>query len=161
MGGGWGACSWRVPWSGPCVGRLSGDLPPDPTPRPAPPCTRLTGSLSEATKRMAARRILSRVSEAYGRMLLLDGLFQADGHPGNILVMKGGKIGLIDYGQSKQLPDSYRAAFAQLVLALARRDEQAISTALRGVGVVTDRDAPGDAPLRTKLAVGMFDTRGK
>ena len=110
---------------------------------------------------MAARRILSRVSEAYGRMLLLDGLFQADGHPGNILVMKGGKIGLIDYGQSKQLPDSYRAAFAQLVLALARRDEQAISTALRGVGVVTDRDAPGDAPLRTKLAVGMFDTRGK
>lgn len=27
----------------------------------------------------------------------------------------GGKIGLIDYGQSKQLPDAYRAAFAQLV----------------------------------------------
>lgn len=42
---------------------------------------------------MAAKRILSRVSEAYGRMLLLDGLFQADGHPGNILVMKGGKVG--------------------------------------------------------------------
>lgn len=50
-------------------------------------------SLSEATKRLAAKRILSRVSEAYGRMLLLDGLFQADGHPGNILVMKGGKEG--------------------------------------------------------------------
>ena len=27
----------------------------------------------------------------------------------------GGKVGLIDYGQSKRLPDSYRAAFAQLV----------------------------------------------
>ena len=40
-------------------------------PVPPPYC-----SLSEATKRMAARRILSRVSEAYGRMLLLDGLFQ-------------------------------------------------------------------------------------
>ena len=47
-------------------------------------------SLSEATKQLAAKRILGRVSEAYGRMLLLDGLFQADGHPGNILVMKGG-----------------------------------------------------------------------
>ena len=33
------------------------------------------------------------VSEAYGRMMLLDGLFQADGHPGNILVMKGGRGG--------------------------------------------------------------------
>lgn len=140
-------------------------------------------SLSEATKRLAAKRILSRVSEAYGRMLLLDGLFQADGHPGNILVMKraprcfgflgfafwlvaggrmarkghgacagsrgvlrtrrsqppgiqrsraptpqkptaGGKIGLIDYGQSKRLPDAYRAAFAQLVRRLGARAEQ-------------------------------------
>ena len=62
-------------------GRSHGLLPP------AAPAPR---SLSEATKRLAARRILSRVSEAYGRMLLLDGLFQADGHPGNILVMKGG-----------------------------------------------------------------------
>ena len=44
-----------------------------PLPHPPAPPVR---SLSEATKRMAARRILSRVSEAYGRMLLLDGLFQ-------------------------------------------------------------------------------------
>ena len=29
--------------------------------------------------------------------------------------LAGGKIGLIDYGQSKRLSDSYRAAFAQLV----------------------------------------------
>ena len=47
-------------------------------------------SLSESLRRKAARRILDRVAEAYGRMMLLDGLFQADGHPGNILVMKGG-----------------------------------------------------------------------
>jgi predicted unusual protein kinase regulating ubiquinone biosynthesis (AarF/ABC1/UbiB family) len=56
------------------------------------PLTRLKDridGLNEATRRLAARRILSRVSEAYGRMVLLDGLFQADGHPGNILVMKG------------------------------------------------------------------------
>jgi len=38
---------------------------------------------------MGIQRILSRVSEAYGRMMLYEGLFQADGHPGNILVMKG------------------------------------------------------------------------
>ena len=36
----------------------------------------------------------------------------------------GGKVGLIDYGQSKQLPDAYRAAFAMLVLAIGRGDER-------------------------------------
>lgn len=45
--------------------------------------------ISEAKKRVAKQRIMSRVSEAYGRMLLLNGLFQADGHPGNILVLPG------------------------------------------------------------------------
>ena len=45
---------------------------------------------------------------------------QADAHPGNILVMKGARIGLIDYGQSKQLPDQERLAFAALLVELAK-----------------------------------------
>lgn len=66
----------------------------------------------------AAALILSHVSEAYGRMILGEGLFQADGHPGNILVQPNSSIALLDYGQSKQLPEKERVAFAHLVLAL-------------------------------------------
>jgi len=47
-------------------------------------------------------------------------LLQADGHPGNVLVGKGGRIGLLDYGQSKQLPGDQRKALASLVLALVK-----------------------------------------
>jgi len=47
------------------------------------------GKYSARQQQMGIQRILSRVSEAYGRMMLYEGLFQADGHPGNILVMKG------------------------------------------------------------------------
>lgn len=65
-------------------------------------------------------QVITRASEAYGRMLLEKGLFQADGHPGNILVMRGGRIGLIDYGQSKQLSASDQQLVARLVLALTR-----------------------------------------
>ena len=45
---------------------------------------------------------------------------QADAHPGNILVMKGARIGLIDYGQSKQLPEQERLAFASLLVELGK-----------------------------------------
>lgn len=128
------------------------------------PITRLRDArqfqnLSEATKKIAAHRILSRVSEAYGRMVLMDGLFQADGHPGNILVMKGGRIGLIDYGQSKRLPDEYRASFARLILKLGngKPEEEQISKALDELGVVTERD---DTSLKAQMARGMFDTSG-
>ena len=46
-------------------------------------------SMSASVRQMASSRILRRVSEAYGHMMLLDGLFQADCHPGNIIVMEG------------------------------------------------------------------------
>ncbi len=39
---------------------------------------------------------------------------------GNILIGPRGRVGLLDYGQSKQLPDDKRVAFARLVLALNR-----------------------------------------
>ena len=48
-----------------------------------------TKKLSQRKRRAAVERIIHRVAEAYGRQLLYTGLFQADGHPGNILVMKG------------------------------------------------------------------------
>ncbi len=40
-------------------------------------------------KKAAAKRIMERVAEAFGTMMLETGLFQADAHPGNILVLKG------------------------------------------------------------------------
>ncbi len=48
-----------------------------------------TKKLSRKKRKVAVERIVHRVAEAYGRQLLYGGLFQADGHPGNILVMKG------------------------------------------------------------------------
>ena len=43
-------------------------------------------------------------------MIVTDGYFQADGHPGNVLVMKGGVVGLLDYGQAKVLTEPQRLA---------------------------------------------------
>ena len=45
---------------------------------------------------------------------------QADGHPGNILVGKGGRIGLLDYGQSKQLSRDQRDQLARLIVELTK-----------------------------------------
>ncbi|KXZ54564.1 hypothetical protein GPECTOR_4g629 [Gonium pectorale] len=98
--------------------------------------------LSPLARQAAKRLILQRVSEAYGRMIFGEGLFQADGHPGNILIGRGGRVGLLDYGQSKQLPDEHRRAFAELVLALNKGRPTEVSAALGGLGVVTERDDP-------------------
>ncbi|KAL0020648.1 hypothetical protein WJX79_000580 [Trebouxia sp. C0005] len=117
-----------------------------------------TKKLSRKKRKVAVERIVHRVAEAYGRQLLYGGLFQADGHPGNILVMKGARIGLIDYGQSKQLPMESKLAFAQLIHALDEQNDSQIGEALGRLGVVLEA---GDPALTSRMAYGMFDTRGR
>ncbi len=70
----------------------------------------------------------------------------------------GGRIGLLDYGQSKQLPEKSRLAFAELVLALKSGDNPRISAAMYDLGIITEK---GAEEIRCKMAYGMFDTRGK
>ena len=62
---------------------------------PGTQITRLKGKLQSLPawqRDRAKQRILSRVTAAYGHMLLVDGLFQADAHPGNILVQPGEQV---------------------------------------------------------------------
>ena len=49
----------------------------------------VVGVRGAGRSRVAARMIMERVAEAFGVMILGSGLFQADAHPGNILVLKG------------------------------------------------------------------------
>lgn len=70
----------------------------------------------------------------------------------------GAKIGLIDYGQSKQLPLDSKLAFAQLVHALDIQDDSQIGAALTRLGVELEA---GDPALASRMAYGMFDTRGR
>ena len=72
----------------------------------------------------------------------------------------GGKIGLLDYGQSKQLPDAERLAFAALLLEMAggkgAAKPERVAAALQALGL---RFARVDERLMTKMAFGMFDTQ--
>ena len=62
-----------------------------------------------------APALAQRIADAYGHQILVDGLFQADPHPGNILVMPDGGVALLDFGLTKELPDSARRGFARIV----------------------------------------------
>jgi len=45
--------------------------------------------MSPRVRRIAQTRMLHRIADAYGMMIIKSGLFQADAHPGNLLVLAG------------------------------------------------------------------------
>jgi ubiquinone biosynthesis protein len=58
------------------------------------------------------------------------GFFHADPHPGNILVLPGNVIGLVDYGMMATLSLRDRERLARLVYFITMRDERRVARAL-------------------------------
>lgn len=93
-------------------------------------------------------------------MLLSDGTFHADPHPGNLLLMFGGQIGLIDFGQCKTLSLEAKIKLARITVALADGDKGRISMALAETGIVFGGNPSElDPTTAAKLAFVLFDTR--
>lgn len=82
--------------------------------------------------------IMETIVEVHGEQVLRHGVFNADPHPGNILLLEDGKtLGLIDFGQVAQLPVELRMGVARLVVALANRDQAAVAQCERECGLKT------------------------
>jgi aarF domain-containing kinase len=97
-----------------------------------------------------------RIAGAYGHQIMVDGLFQADPHPGNILLLPDSRVALLDFGLTKELPREVQAGFAQLVVASADRDVAGVLAAFRALGVRTKSDGPEDVLALVSL---FFDSR--
>ncbi|KAF5476614.1 hypothetical protein F2P56_003347 [Juglans regia] len=108
---------------------------------------------------VAKRKILESLTLAYGQMILKSGFFHADPHPGNILICKGSEVGLLDYGQVKDLPENLRLGYANLVIAIADSDPIRVSESYREMGIDTLSKCENEQLELLKLAETMFDTK--
>lgn len=88
-------------------------------------------------------RIASLGADIILRMIFDDGFYHADPHPGNVLFLPEGRIGLLDFGMVGRLSDERRQQFVLLFSAILDRDEDAIVDTLLewSDGGETDIDA--------------------
>ena len=71
--------------------------------------------------------------------VLIDGFFHADPHPGNMLIMPGEVIGVLDFGTVGRLDEKDRANLARLFIAAVQLDAEAIVDQLQRMGVADYR----------------------
>ena len=82
--------------------------------------------------------------------IFYDGFFNGDAHPGNILLLRDGRIGLIDYGQVKKMSIDERIKYAKLIVAHSRKDiEEVARITFDELGTVTKYKRPDIAYLHS------------
>mmetsp|Transcript_38579 Transcript_38579/g.71315 ORF Transcript_38579/g.71315 Transcript_38579/m.71315 type:complete len:395 (-) Transcript_38579:315-1499(-) len=79
-------------------------------------------------------RVLKTLVHVHGLQMLKDGVYNADPHPGNIVVMEDGKLGLLDYGMVGRLSAESRETVAKTVVALSRKDKKEAARLYRDAG---------------------------
>lgn len=85
------------------------------------------------------KRLARHVLEASFHQLFSDGLFHGDPHPGNVIVLAGDRIGLLDFGLVGRLSKAMQESIVLLVLAIALRDPDTVARLLYKVGVPGER----------------------
>ncbi len=83
-----------------------------------------------------AKRVTAVLIEMYIRMMLIDGLFHADPHPGNLLVTSDGKMVLLDFGMVVRVEPETRLSLIRTVLAAVRQEPEGIVDGFRKLGLI-------------------------
>lgn len=82
------------------------------------------------------KELAERLITAYCKMILEDGFYHADPHPGNVFVKQNGDIVLLDFGATAELNDQMRKEIPVLIQAAIRKDHNKIVLSLKKMGFI-------------------------
>ncbi len=104
-------------------------------------------------------RVAHRVGDIYGAMLFEHGFFHGDPHPGNLLVLRDGTIGLLDFGLCKELPRDFAHHVARMMVSALIGDGDEALAAARELGFEVEGLQPEQ--LRSLLLSVLGDADGQ
>lgn len=126
------------------------------------PAVRLSDAAGLARLGVAPRAVLEIVARAYAKQVFVDGLFHADPHPANLLVIdepgasERPRVLFVDFGLSRRLDPTLRRELRLALHALVRRDPEAFLGGMDRLGMIS----PGAAtPVRSAVE-RMFERIG-
>jgi len=117
------------------------------------------GSVGKLDGRDLDRRSLAdRLLRTALTQMLVDGHFHADPHPGNVMVLSDGTIGLIDFGATGRLDPMAQSSLRAMMVAVARSDAAMMRMAVQEVATL--RRGVDDDQLERSLARFMARNLG-
>jgi ubiquinone biosynthesis protein len=84
------------------------------------------------------RLVARRGADAFLKQVLVHGFFHGDPHPGNVFILPGNVICLLDYGMVGRLDPQSKAFLTDFLLAIINRDVDKIISILLYSGDITD-----------------------
>ncbi|HBO46313.1 MAG TPA: ABC transporter [Planctomycetaceae bacterium] len=80
------------------------------------------------------KELARRGANIYLEMIFCNGFYHADPHPGNIVLLDGNVIGLLDHGMVGRMTERMQEAFVEMLLAITNRDAEHLTSVITRIG---------------------------
>ncbi len=120
---------------------------------------KLTDSDQLVAKGYDREEIARRGARIYMEMIFIHGFYHADPHPGNITLLPGNVIGLLDFGMVGRIQEGLREDIEAMLSAIVQNDVVLLTVLIQRIGSVpSDLD---ESALAADLAdfVGIYSTQ--
>ncbi len=104
--------------------------------------------------------LMRRIVHAFTHMVFVDGVFQSDPHPGNILFRgsaENAEVCVLDFGQVKELPAAFQDKRLTASVAYMVRDVDGFMRAVVDMGVMSESDMGHAKPLIVEFFDKYFE----
>jgi predicted unusual protein kinase regulating ubiquinone biosynthesis (AarF/ABC1/UbiB family) len=97
----------------------------------------------------------------YLHQVLIDGVFHADPHPGNLILTQDGRIALIDFGMVSRVAPDMQRRMVKLLMALGDGRAEETATEAIAIGRPYDEDRFDESDFRERVGRLVTSNRGK
>ena len=102
--------------------------------------------------------VARKIGALYGTMIFEQGFFHGDPHPGNLLVLPDGRIGLLDFGLCKELPQGFAREVATMMVCSMIGDSRSAFASAQKLGFDVSALRPENLRSLLLMTVGDTDT---
>ncbi|MFG0263442.1 MAG: ABC1 kinase family protein [Novipirellula sp. JB048] len=92
------------------------------------------GSRHQAGVRHDARALTETIAHTYLTMIFDEGLFHADPHDGNLLLLDDGRLGILDFGMVGRIDETLRESIEEMMGCVASGDQNRLTRLIRRIG---------------------------
>ena len=105
---------------------------------------------------LPGKELADELFRAYLKQILIDGIFHADPHPGNVLITRDHRVGLLDLGMVAYVAPQLQSNLTQLVFAISEgRSDDVVVHALQ----ISQRTPAFDEPGFTRAVADLVATQ--
>ncbi len=111
---------------------------------------------SRLPKDVDRKAIASRIIREAFDEVFIDGVFHADPHPGNLMLLDDGRYGILDFGLLGRLSPQMQETLVVLALAVAVRDADTVARTLYRLGQADERVSLAEVRDDTRLVLDRY-----